>query len=333
LFIAVGGGSREKTAVTAAVGVSTVVIAAACIVAVRNNRLADEYRKTVRLRMIRQESLASIGQLTAGVAHEISNPLGYVISNFNVIKKYIQRYENVLDGIEGLADKDGNPDDEDIAWIRTLWDENRMYKTRKDMPEIFEDTKHGIDSMKIILNNLTNFSRVSTNREKKPYDLNKGIRETLLFAGSELKNCCEVKFEEAEIPEIQANSTEINQVILNILINSIHAIKERYPEGKGLITIRTFKEADYAGFSLGDNGAGMTEEVGERIFEPFFSTKPVGQGTGLGLSIVHEIVVNNHKGKIHVDPGPGTGAVFQVLLPLNPYTVEEDWNEDDPACG
>jgi signal transduction histidine kinase len=278
---------------------------------------ALETLKTAQNQMVQQEKMAAIGQLAAGVAHEINNPLGFVSSNFAVLDKYVDRVEKMLGAFERLRHhemfRSAAPEH---RCIEEAWNENAIDPTRSDLKEIIADTREGLRRIAEIVNALKTFSRTNPGEEKKPFDLNAGSRTTLLIAGNVTKNNCIVEYTPTALPPIYANGGQINQVLLNVIVNAAHAIKEKFGTGKGLIAIRTQVEEPCVCCYISDNGCGMPTDVIKRIFEPFFTTKDVGQGTGMGLSLAYDIIVNKHGGKLEVKSEPGAGTCFRICIPI-----------------
>jgi len=284
----------------------------------QNSELQEalEKLKTTQIQMLQQEKLAGIGQLAAGVAHEVNNPLGFVAGNVDMLNKYIVRYEKIMNEVQKLKNMSADDLIKACVTFDQLWKESKIDRIRKDMTEILVDTQEGINRITNIVNGLKGFSRTNLNDEKHSSNLNEGIKTTLLVANNELKYHCDVQFEAGQLPDIYANGGQINQVLLNVILNAVYAIKEKHEEGKGTITIKTFCDDLFIVCKIEDNGCGMTEETKLRIFEPFFTTKPVGQGTGLGLGIAYDIIATKHGGKIDVESEKGIGTKFTISLPL-----------------
>ncbi|PKM94656.1 MAG: hypothetical protein CVU84_09060 [Firmicutes bacterium HGW-Firmicutes-1] len=262
------------------------------------NKLLNELQLT-QGQLIQQEKLAGVGQLAAGVAHEINNPLGFVASNFETMKKYIETLTELL------KDKlQGDSTSKKITFMM------------QDIPELLKDTENGLDRITSIVKSLKNFSRIEQTDIQQPYDLNEGIRDSLTIINNEIKYCAVVQTDLGEIPDIIANGGQINQVLLNILVNCTQAIKSKYKEPLGCIRIITKCINDQVICMIEDNGPGIPEELREKIFAPFFTTKQVGQGTGLGLGIAYDIIVNKHKGRITATESELGGALFQICLPI-----------------
>lgn len=282
-----------------------------------NAKIEEAYSnlKEMQIRLIQSEKLAGVGRLAAGIAHEINNPLGFVSGNTEVLEKYISRYENILDYVKDCKDFSDEECIEACKEISKLWKNKKIDKIRKDMGSLFSDTKEGLNRISVIVTGLKNFSRVSHQDEKGYFDLNDGIQTTLIVAKNELKYNCNVDFIPGDIPNIYGNGGQLNQVILNILINSAYAIREKYNKEKGNVTIKTFKENNYICCSIKDDGCGMDNETLHHIFEPFFTTKPVGVGTGLGMGIAYDIVFVKHNGTIDVKSELGKGTEFIIKLP------------------
>ncbi|MGD9567270.1 MAG: ATP-binding protein [Sedimentibacter sp.] len=270
--------------------------------------------------LFQQEKLATIGQIAAGVAHEINNPLGYISSNIETAQVYFSKIKQILDLYHSLFSRVSSiPADElnvEISKITDLRNQSNIDFIMNDIIELFKDTKDGLEKISEIVNNLKTFSRVDPNLEFKEYDLNNGIKETLIIAKNEIKYCADVIEKLGNIPILMASGNRINEVFLNIILNSCYAIKNKEINKRGLITITTNIEDNYVACQIEDNGTGIKKEHLNRIFDPFFTTKPVGSGTGLGLSIAYDIIVNKHHGKIYADSTFGYGTKITIKLPL-----------------
>lgn len=271
--------------------------------------------KAMQIQLVQAEKLAGIGRLAAGIAHEINNPLGFVAGNVEVLEKYINRYEIILDKVKNAGVFTDEACVETCREIAQFWKAKRLSRIRNDMRSLFDDTKEGLVRISNIVTGLKNFSRINQQGEKGIFDRNEGIKTTLIVARNELKYNCEVEFQEGDIPAIYVNGGQMNQVILNMLINAAHAIKEKFANEKGQITIATYQEAEFVCCSIKDNGCGMAQETLQHVFEPFFTTKAVGVGTGLGLGIAYDIVFVKHGGRIDVTSEVGEGTEFVIRLP------------------
>ena len=278
---------------------------------------ANEQLKIAQSQMIQQEKMASIGQLAAGVAHELNNPIGFVNSNFTSLEKYFQaiiEYLNLMKKtIRNNKDKIG---EEEINQIEELEEENSIDFIIEDIEELFVDSKEGVERITEIVKNLRRFSRVDYENEMLPYDLNEGIRNTLVVAKNEIKYVADVNMELNEISPIEAIGGEINQVLLNMIVNAAQAIQEQDREGRAQINIRTYQKDDKVYCEIEDDGPGIPKDIQNKIYDPFFTTKQVGKGTGLGLNISYDIIVNKHKGKLILDSEPGKGTKFTLIFSI-----------------
>lgn len=256
--------------------------------------------------LLQSEKLASIGQLAAGVAHEINNPIGFVTSNLGTLKTYVDDLLALLDAY--LAAESELPQDlrERIATIRERVDVDYL---RRDVTELVDESIDGTQRVRKIVQDLRDFSRTGETSWQLA-DLHAGIESTLNVVQNELKYKAEVIREFGELPMIECLPSQLNQVFLNLLLNAAQAIPEH-----GRITIRTDCTGEFVRVAISDTGTGIPPEIRSRIFDPFFTTKPVGKGTGLGLSVSYGIV-ERHRGRIEVDSEPGRGSVFTVFLPL-----------------
>lgn len=282
---------------------------------------ALEKLKTTQNQLIQREKLAGIGQLAAGVAHEINNPLGYVSSNMISLGHYVDTFKELLKQYQYLATIIKNEVSGDalrqLTEIKKYEDEHSLDYIINDLDDLLVDVNNGLERVEKIVKSLRMFSW--TEKEAvfdAAYDLNKGIENSLLIAQNEIKYVAAVEQHLGELPLIEAIGSEINQVILNILVNAAQAIKMKAMDTQGLIRINTWHDEESVYCEIKDNGIGISSEYISHIFNPFFTTKPVGEGTGLGLSISYDIVVNQHHGQIFCEGEDGTGATFRMILPI-----------------
>ncbi|MDQ7837300.1 MAG: ATP-binding protein [Thermodesulfobacteriota bacterium] len=282
---------------------------------------ANQQLKQNQAQLVQSEKMASIGQLAAGVAHEINNPVGFINSNLTTLDEYRQDLNTLINNflkLEQLAV--GNPalsHDQDLAGtleaIRNSKEKMDMDFVLGDFDKVIAESKEGMDRIKKIVQDLKDFSHVDQ-AELNWADLNKGMESTLNIVRNELKYKATVKKDYGGIPEVYCYPQQINQVFMNILVNAAHAI-----EDKGEIKISTAYldgAEPMVEVRISDTGKGIPPENLPRIFDPFFTTKPVGKGTGLGLSMVYSIV-KKHDGEIKVESEVGKGTTFIVTLPVN----------------
>jgi len=262
----------------------------------------------VHLQLLQSEKLAAIGQLAAGIAHEINNPIGFVTSNLNTINTYLLDVFAVLDACETwLADHSIAPDA--LQKLLALEQQKDIDYLRGDIPQLIAESREGLLRVSNIVQDLKDFAHTGSN-DWELADLHKGIDSTLNIICNELKNHCTIRKEYGDIPDIVCLPSQLNQVFMNLLLNAVQAI-----ETQGDITIRTGRSDREAWVEISDNGRGIAPEHLTRLFEPFFTTKAVGKGTGLGLSISQNIV-RKHGGRIEVNSNIGQGATFRVWLPI-----------------
>lgn len=258
--------------------------------------------------LLQSEKMASIGQLAAGVAHEINNPIGYVHSNLGSLEKYIKDLMTIMDAFEAV-EHDLPADSEAKSRIQALKARFDLDFLRQDIPSLMAESNEGITRVRKIVQDLKDFSHVDE-VDWQWTNLHQGLDATLNIVWNELKYKAEVIKEYGNLPEIECFPSQLNQVFMNLLVNAGHAI-----EARGTITIRTGADAEQVWVEIADSGKGISPEHLTRIFEPFFTTKPVGKGTGLGLSVSYSIVKKHH-GRIEVESEIGKGTTFRVWLPI-----------------
>jgi signal transduction histidine kinase len=252
--------------------------------------------------------MAAVGQLAAGVAHEINNPIGFVNSNLGSLSGYVEHmltllaaYEKTLVRMPAVL----------RASIESLPAHAELNYIREDVPGLLRECKEGLARVKLIVNDLRDFSRVDS-ADWASVDIHAVLDSALQVVASELKYKAEVIKEFAPLPPVLCSATQLGQVFVNLLVNAAQAI-----DGRGTITLRTGTAHDSVWIEISDTGAGMSAETQKRIFEPFYTTKPVGQGTGLGLSISWDIV-ERHGGSLEVQSSLGHGTCFRMTLPTSP---------------
>ncbi|MBC3954378.1 ATP-binding protein [Pseudomonas triticifolii] len=256
--------------------------------------------------LLQSEKMAAIGQLAAGVAHEINNPIGFVSSNVNSLRGYLADLFSLIDAYERACDESSTQDSPELAKLRDKTDYNFL---RQDIDDLLAESADGLDRVNRIVKDLREFSHVDS-CEWQLADLHKGLDSTLNVIWNEIKFKAQVIKYYGDIEPIECMGSQINQVFLNLIINASHAV-----DTHGEIIISSGREGDGVFIEVADNGHGIPADIQNRIFEPFFTTKPVGMGSGLGLSLSYNIVVKHH-GKLTVESEPGRGSCFRVWLPL-----------------
>jgi len=264
--------------------------------------------KAAQAQLMQSERMASIGQLAAGVAHEINNPVGFVNSNLGSLKLYVDKLQHLLTVYEQA--ELALP--ADVAQtVKTTKAEVDLDFMRTDLTELVAESLDGLQRVTRIVQDLKNFSHPDE-AERQLADIEQGLESTLRVVWNELKYKCTVVREFVGLPQLVCHPFQLNQVFMNLLVNAGQAI-----ESKGTITVRTGYDDDWLWVEIEDTGKGIQAENLQRIFDPFYTTKPVGKGTGLGLSMAYSIV-KKHGGRIEVQSQVGQGTCFRVWLPRQP---------------
>lgn len=272
-------------------------------------RQSKEELKSTQAQLIHNEKMATLGQLSAGIAHEINTPVSFITSNLNALKRYAKDFSTFFFTVQDALHKQG--DFADIEKIEQLISQRKLEFASKDILELVEESIDGVDRLKSIVMNLKSFCR-QDQLEKTETNINDLLKSTVNIARNELKYIATVQLDLQELPFCLCFPQQLGQVFLNLLVNAAQAM-----EGQGQIFIRTWSEETTIHIEISDTGCGMPQEVKDKIFEPFFTTKPVGLGTGLGLSISADII-RRHGGTIAVDSIIGEGTTFSITLPVLP---------------
>jgi two-component system NtrC family sensor kinase len=295
----------------------------------------EDAQKKAGLQLLQSEKMASVGQLAAGVAHEINNPTGFVSSNLKTLADYQADLLHLIDyyrrlnafleqGLKaGIDLSETGPMLQEIKAIEQQVDIDFILN---DIPQLIEESREGTDRIKKIVLDLKDFAHPGADKICE-VDINRGIKSTLNVVWNELKYKATVSKELGDIPKIQGYPQQLNQVFMNLLINAAQAIRE-----KGEIQIRTLAVDGCVDVVIADNGIGIPRENLSKIFDPFFTTKEIGSGTGLGLHVVHNIV-RKHGGSIAVKSEVGQGTEFQIRLPISmPSDPLSNVSQEEPPA-
>jgi len=290
----------------------------------RAEKALHESEKRWQSQLFQQEKMAAIGQLAAGVAHEINNPIGFVNSNLGTLGKFVDRILMYLNKCEEVIQRiSGDGANESVhqcaAELRNVKDQLKLDFVIGDLKNVVAESLEGTERVRKIVSDLKGFAHADDGKMQYA-NLNAGLDSTLNIVWNELKYKCDVKREYGSIPDILCHPMQLNQVFMNILVNAAQAI-----ENRGEIAVRTWSEDGSVCVRISDTGVGIPRENLSRIFEPFFTTKEVAKGTGLGLSIAYDIV-KKHRGTIEVESEVGKGTSFTIKLPVEGNNGEPDNN-------
>jgi signal transduction histidine kinase len=273
---------------------------------VANDELQAAYRElqSTQMQLVQREKMASVGQLVAGVAHELNNPIGFVSSNVSTLEDFVGRLRKIVD-----AYRTATLPEADRARIAAEWETLKIDYALRYLDPMLQGIREGAERTRKIVGDLRVFARTGDDAWQR-IDLHEDIESSLSLLNHVLKDRVSVQRRYSELPPVECIRSQIDQVFLNVLANAAQAIA-----GPGTITIETTREGEIAVVAISDTGPGIPADVLDRIFDPFFTTKPVGEGTGLGLSISYEIV-KKHGGEIRASGTPGQGATFTIRIPI-----------------
>jgi len=274
------------------------------------------------------QKMEAIGQLAAGIAHEINTPIQYVGDNIKFLGKAYSKYSETLAAYRQVIHEHlGKAVTQDeLDQVNELALQKKVPYYENEIPKAIQESLDGTERVRKIVLAMREFSHPSE-KEKKLSDINHGIETTIVISRNEWKYCADLEADlDNELPLVYCQIDEINQVVLNMIVNASQAIQEKFPPGseqKGNILIRTRHQEDRVFITIQDTGSGIPVDIRARIFDPFFTTKGIGKGTGQGLSMAHNIVVNKHHGNIGIDSDVGQGTTFTIELPVNYSPVDQ----------
>ena len=277
-------------------------------------------RKALEAQLATAQKLESVGQLAAGIAHELNTPIQFVGDNTRFLQESFLAIEEILKHVDKILEEgQGNDAVRRVAQsVQEAYETFDLSFVREEIPLAIEQTLQGADNVARIVRAMKVFSHPGT-KEYQEVDLNSSLDSTLTVCRNEWKYCAEVETHFcSDLPRIMCLPGELNQAFLNLIVNGAHAIQAKKKDTLGKITITTRREVDHIAIDIADNGTGIPVAIQNRIFDPFFTTKGVGKGTGQGLSISYSIVVEMHKGALTFDTVEGVGTTFHILLPMDP---------------
>jgi len=263
-----------------------------------------------QVQLLQSEKMASIGQLAAGVAHEINNPIGFVKSNLGTLSGYAQELLALVNDYDNIEKQLGGTQASLFELVRLRKESSDFAFMVTDLPQLIEESREGVSRVSKIVLDLKNFSRSGDN-DWSWADVQAGIESTINVVWSQLKYKAEVVRAYSDLPRVYCVASQINQVVMNLLVNAGQAIADH-----GTLTVRTGVDEDQVWIEVQDTGCGIAPEKQAHVFEPFYTTKAIGMGTGLGLSIAADII-SRHQGKIVLQSAVGVGSTFRIVLPIN----------------
>ncbi len=271
---------------------------------------SNDHLKRTQSQLVSAEKMASLGQLTAGIAHELNNPINFISSSIPPLKRDLLELKEVLDAYRAASK--GSPA---MAEVHALEERIGVDFTVKEVNDILKAMENGTARTSEIVRGLRTFSRLDED-DLKEADINEGLRSTVVVLGPQVRDSVKVEYDLADLPAVECYPGKLNQLFMNLLNNAAHTVKKRHGASGGVVRITTRQEEDQVIISISDNGMGMDESVQARLFEPFFTTKDVGEGTGLGLSIAQGII-DKHEGQITLESVVGQGSTFTITLPTS----------------
>jgi len=320
---------RDGSQFPLALSVSESVVAGRRVLTAILRDLTD--RRRLEAQLLQAQKLEAIGQLAAGIAHEINTPAQFVGDNLTFLAQSFDEVLGAFDACARIVDvaEEAGADGEAVTQARASIEAADIDFLRKEIPDALAQSLDGVARVSEIVRAMKDFSHPGS-KQKRPIDVNAAIGNTLVVARNTWKYVAELETDlAADLPPVPGLPAELNQVLLNIVVNAAQAIAEELPEGeKGWIRIRTRQDDGNVRIDVSDSGPGMPEEVSTKVFDPFFTTKEVGKGSGQGLAIARSIVVDQHGGTIAVDSRPGEGTTFSIWLPVGDTPTDREESRD-----
>ena len=283
------------------------------------NKIAVENSRQMQVQLEHAKKMEMVGQLAAGITHEINNPLNFLTLNNQILATHwadlnelVASYRQTIEQAEPFADLA-----DQVHQIRDKEKELDIEMLLEDVPNILQDQKGGLERISAITASMKGYSYKNVFNEIVDSNLNKIVQDVVAIAKPETSFVAEIDLDLGSIPSVRCNSSQINQVLLNLILNSVHAIKSQNRSALGKIKIKTWSTVDHVFCSVRDDGHGVPDDLRDKVFSPFFTTKAPGEGTGLGLSISYDIIVQKHHGQITLTCPEDGGTVFTIALPLN----------------
>ena len=319
------GGHIEITATPFRDPDGTVIGSVHIVRNINHRKEAEAEKERMNLQLLQTHKLEAVGQLAAGIAHEINTPIQYVGSNLDFFLEAFEDITTLIDTVCNGVKENPNQQALNKEEVQRLLEDMDWQYLESEIPNALEQAKEGVSRITKIVRAMKEFSHPG-NKEKTPTEINKIIETAVTIAKNEWKYCSEVKLQlQDDLPLVPCLRDELGQVLLNMLVNAAQAISAKLgenPEGeKGQITIKTAKENGTVQITIQDTGTGIPKDIRQKIFEPFFTTKSVGKGTGQGLAICRDVIVEKHGGNISVESVEGEGTTFTITIPLAEETV------------
>ena len=279
---------------------------------------SNEDLKRTQAQLVSAEKMASLGQLTAGIAHEINNPINFITSNIAPLRRNIGEIVDVMEAYRRVSPEQAA---EQLSALKAQEQKLGIQESIEELSDIINSIAEGSSRTAEIVRGLRNFSRLDEG-DLKDADLNEGLRSTLTVLSPQFKDKVDFILELGDLPKVECFPGKVNQVFMNVLTNAAQATLERMEGRSREVKVTTRQNEESVEIIIHDTGVGMTPEVQQRIFDPFFTTKAVGEGTGLGLAIVFGIIEDHH-GQIAVESEPGVGTTFRITLPIRQHRLQE----------
>jgi signal transduction histidine kinase len=284
--------------------------------------------KETQFNLVQSEKLAALGELASGISHEFNNNIGYVESNLETMSNYLTKMCEFInfsvDELSKSLRSNSNPENDRLCkLICENHKKNKIAFIVDDIDSLIHDSLTGVKNITEIINHFKSFAKTGFEDVKTLYPLTDIIDQVLLLIKNDSKKNIDIIINISKLIDIYCNKIQLSQALLNIMLNSIHAINSIDREDKGIISLSTYTKNNYTCISIKDNGPGISNDMISKIFNPFYTTKDIGQGMGLGLSITHDIIVRKHNGVLDVKSNYGSGTEFIIKLPLPNYMYQE----------